>query len=82
MALYLGHRESNDLDFMTSQPKPSKITMTKIQELDQQAKIISTSEYSVHAELDGVRLSYFGSLEYNLRQGPASTAPLSCLWRP
>jgi len=57
IALYLGHRESNDLDFMTSQPKPANVTITQIQEFDQRSHIISASDYSVHAELEGVRVS-------------------------
>jgi hypothetical protein len=57
MALYLGHRESNELDFMTSQPKPANVTITQIQELDPRFSIINTSDYSVHAGLEGVCVS-------------------------
>jgi len=80
VALYLGHRESNDLDFMTSQPTPSNVTITRIHELDPQFHIISASDYSVHAELEGVRVSYLWQPGIQLNAGPSiNHVPLASL---
>ena len=58
MALYLGHRESNDLDFMTSTAQSADTIISQIQAVHPSAQIIHTSAYSVHAALNDVRVSY------------------------
>ena len=58
VALYLGHRESNDLDFMTSTAQSSDSIISQIQAVYPSVQIIHTSAYSVHAVLEDVRVSY------------------------
>lgn len=80
VALYLGHRESNDVDFLTDQPNPSNVTITQIQELDPRSRIMSASDYRVHAEIEGVRVSYLWQPGMRLNAGPSvNRIPLASL---
>lgn len=58
LALYLGHRRSDDLDFMTMNAQDPSRLMDYLHQLGPIVTLVDRSEYSLHVLIEGVKLSY------------------------
>ncbi|POB11688.1 nucleotidyl transferase AbiEii/AbiGii toxin family protein [Sulfobacillus sp. hq2] len=70
LALMLGHRQSEVLDFMTMQAHNSDSIVQHIYALDPNAEILDRSHYSIHARIQGVNVSYLWQQGIQLDSGP------------
>lgn len=58
LALYLGHRQSDDLDFMTMVAGEPTAMVERIQTIDPTAEIMDRSAHSIHWRINTVKVSY------------------------
>ncbi|MCY0879724.1 MAG: nucleotidyl transferase AbiEii/AbiGii toxin family protein [Firmicutes bacterium] len=70
LALMLGHRQSDDLDFMTMDAQDPAPIVQRIHALDPDAEILDRSRYSVHWRIQGVKVSYLWQPGVRIDSGP------------
>ncbi len=58
LALYIGHRQSDDLDFMTMTAGDPARIINHLRELDPTTTLLDRSEHSFHVMMQGVKVSY------------------------
>ncbi|MBX5464887.1 MAG: nucleotidyl transferase AbiEii/AbiGii toxin family protein [Clostridia bacterium] len=58
VALYLGHRRSRDLDFLTGQPFDASLLAGELRGLCQEATVDSLASNTLHATLQGLKVSF------------------------
>lgn len=58
LALYIGHRQSDDLDFMTMTAEHPTHIMERLHDLDPATTLVDRSEHSLHVMMHGVKVSY------------------------
>ncbi len=88
LALYLGHRQSEDLDFMTATPNDPQVIVSHVQSLNVSMEVIDRSAFSIHLRLNSVKVSYLWQPGIQLETGSllegiplaslASLAALKC----
>lgn len=69
LALHLGHRESDDLDFMTPMPPDLSKVVQRLEEAIPGLALTDRSEFSVHGLIDDVRVSYLWQRGVRLEVG-------------
>ncbi|PSR22146.1 MAG: hypothetical protein C7B45_07940 [Sulfobacillus acidophilus] len=86
LALMLGHRQSDDLDFMTMEASDPAPIVERIHALDPDAEILDRSRHSIHWRIQGVKVSYLWQQGVRIDPGPifqniplASQATLAAL---
>jgi hypothetical protein len=58
LALYLGHRQSEDLDFMSMTPGDPGVIAASLQARDPSTVVVDRSAHSLHLQIRGVKVSY------------------------
>jgi hypothetical protein len=80
LALMLGHRQSDDLDFMTMEAQDPASIVQRIQALDPDAEILDRSRHSIHWRIQGVKVSYLWQPGVRIDPGPTfQNIPLASL---
>lgn len=80
LALMLGHRQSDDLDFMTMEAHGPDPIVQHIRALDANAEVLDRSGYSIHWRIQGVNGSYLWQQGVRLDPGPTfEDIPLASL---
>ncbi|MCY0897376.1 MAG: nucleotidyl transferase AbiEii/AbiGii toxin family protein [Firmicutes bacterium] len=86
IALLLGHRQSDDLDFLTMAPQDPALIVSGIQALDPEAEILDRSRHHIHWRIQGVKVSYRWQQGVRIEPEPIfqniPLAPPSHLGRP
>ncbi|MCY0899175.1 MAG: nucleotidyl transferase AbiEii/AbiGii toxin family protein [Firmicutes bacterium] len=70
LALMLGHRQSDDLDFMTAEAQDTAPIVQRIHALDPDAEILDRHRYSIHWRIQGVKVSYLWQQGVRIDPGP------------
>jgi len=70
LALMLGHRQSDDLDFMTMEAQDLAPIVQRIHATDPSAEILDRSRYSIHWRIQGVKVSYLWHQGVRIDPGP------------
>jgi hypothetical protein len=70
LALMLGHRQSDDLDFMTTEAPDLAPIVQRIHALDPEDEILDRSCHSIHWRIQGVKVSYLWQPGVRIDPGP------------
>lgn len=70
LALQMGHRESMDFDFFSERPNVAEKTSEWLKEAFSRFTVREKDAHTLHAELQGVKLSFIGNYQYSLLQKP------------